>query len=305
MKPISRRTTEPPSSFAPDPLVANARGSRGQRHQAKKSLGQNFLIDPNIQRKIVEAIEPRPDDEVLEIGPGRGALTQYLAGRVRRLVLVELDDVLAATLTERYAADPTVSVVHADILAVPLESITNSPGELKVIGNIPYNITTPILFHLLERRPVPRHIVLMVQREVADRILADPGGRDYGALAVGVRTVASVERVLNVGRGAFRPAPEVDSTVIRVVPHVPPRLEPSQEAAVRALTRIAFGRRRKQFQRILRDALGLDPADIRETEASTGLDLRNRPETFSPEQFVLLADHLVSAGRLNPDPGPN
>jgi 16S rRNA (adenine1518-N6/adenine1519-N6)-dimethyltransferase len=257
--------------------------------RAKKSLGQNFLVDPNLQRKIVEAIDPGPDDEVLEIGPGPGALTRHLAPRVRRLVLVELDDELARRLAEQYADNPAVRVVNADFLDVRLEDLTAEPAALKVIGNIPYNITTPILFALLERRPRPREVVLMVQREVADRILAAPGGKTFGALAVGVQSVADVARVINVGRQAFRPMPDVESTVIRIVPHAPPRLDPASEADLRDLTRAAFGQRRKQFQRILRDAYGLSPDRVREIERSTGFDLARRPETFAPEHFVILA----------------
>ncbi len=268
-------------------------GSRpNDRHGAKKSLGQNFLVDPNLQRKIVAAIHPGPDDEILEIGPGRGALTGHLAGQARRLTLVELDDRLAAALTDRYADDPSVVVLHADFLQVDLDSVSADPAELKVIGNIPYNITTPIIFHLLERRPRPREIVLMIQREVADRILAEPGGKTYGALAVGVRLVASVERVVNVGRAAFRPAPDVDSTVIRITPFHPPRLTPELEISVRTLTRIAFGQRRKQLQRILRDAFQLSHEEVEGLAAATGLDLRARPETLAPEEFVRLAGVL-------------
>lgn len=261
-------------------------------HRARKSLGQNFLVDPNLQRKIVAAIDPNPDDEVLEIGPGRGALTRHLAGSVRRLVLCELDDGLVARLRREYADVPSVEIVHGDILELEIERITADPRRLKVIGNIPYNITTPIIFHLLERHDRPLLIVLMIQREVADRILAEPGNRTYGALAVGVRSVARVERVMNVGRAAFRPAPEVESTVIRISPIHPPPLEPGAETALRRLTRRTFGQRRKQLQRTLRDAYTLTPEALAAVEAATGLDLRARPETLSPEQFIRLARAL-------------
>jgi 16S rRNA (adenine1518-N6/adenine1519-N6)-dimethyltransferase len=249
-------------------------------------------VDANIQRRIVQSISPSASDEVMEIGPGPGALTRHLAGRVRRLVLVELDDSLAARLREEYAGDPSVQVVHADVLDVPLESVSANPAALKVIGNIPYNITTPILFSLLERRPRPREIVLMIQREVADRILAPPGSKTYGALAVGVRAVADAFRVLNVSREAFRPVPDVMSSVIRIVPHDPPRLSPEDEEALRRLTRAAFGQRRKQFQRILRDAYGMSPEQVAELERELGVDLRDRPETFGPERFIDLARAL-------------
>ncbi|MEX0911897.1 MAG: 16S rRNA (adenine(1518)-N(6)/adenine(1519)-N(6))-dimethyltransferase RsmA [Gemmatimonadota bacterium] len=267
-------------------------------HRPKKSLGQNFLTDPNLQRKIVRAIDPSPLDEVLEIGPGTGALTRHLVGNVRRLVLIELDDVLARRLAEEFAGNPSVEVLHADFLDVPLERISRDPSRLKVIGNIPYNITTPIIFALLERRPRPAEIVLMVQREVADRILAGPGTKTYGALAVGVQAVASVLRVVNVARTAFRPPPDVDSTVIRITPAHPPALDPATESALRTLTRAAFGQRRKQFQRILRDAFALDPCRIEELTAATGLDLRDRPERVSPADFIRLTRALVDAGGI-------
>lgn len=267
---------------------------RGEPPRAKRSLGQNFLVDTNIQRKIVDALGAGPEDQVLEIGPGRGALTRHLAGRVGRLVLVELDDELVPLLREEFAGDPSVEVVHADVLEVSLDDLFADPGAARVIGNIPYNITTPILFSLLERRPRPRDVVLMVQREVADRIVAEAGSKTYGALAVGVQTVADAERVLHVGRKSFRPVPDVESTVVRVTPHRPPRLTPEEEREVRALTRAAFGQRRKQFQRILRDAYRLSPEVLEEVERELDVDLRARPETFTPEAFVALARALAA-----------
>lgn len=257
--------------------------------RAKRSLGQNFLIDANIQRKIVAALEPGPDDEVMEIGPGVGALTKHLAGTVKRLVLVELDNDLAARLRDEFAGDPSVEVINQDVLEVPLERVSSDPASLKVIGNIPYNITTPILFSLLERRPRPRQIVLMVQREVADRILEPAGSKTYGALAVGVQAVADVSRVMNVSRDAFRPVPDVMSSVVRIVPHQPPRLMPEEETALRELTRAAFQQRRKQFQRILRDAYHLSPEQVEEVGRAAGMDLVQRPETFPPQKFIDLA----------------
>jgi 16S rRNA (adenine1518-N6/adenine1519-N6)-dimethyltransferase len=264
--------------------------------RAKRALGQNFLIDPNVQRKIVAALEAGPGDEVLEIGPGVGALTRHLAGKVRRLVLVELDNDLAARLREEFAGDPTVEVLNEDVLEVPLERISADPGRLKVIGNIPYNITTPILFGLLERRPRPAVIVLMVQREVADRILEPAGSKTYGALAVGVQAVADVSRVMNVSRDAFRPVPDVMSSVVKIVPHNPPRLTPEEEAGLRELTRAAFQQRRKQFQRILRDAYDLSIDQVEEVGRAAGMDLVQRPETFPPQKFIDLARVLRERG---------
>jgi 16S rRNA (adenine1518-N6/adenine1519-N6)-dimethyltransferase len=264
--------------------------------RAKRALGQNFLVDPNVQRKIVTALGAGPLDEVLEIGPGVGALTRHLAGKVRRLVLVELDNDLAARLAEEFAGEPRVEVINEDVLEVPLERISEDPARLKVIGNIPYNITTPILFGLLERRPRPAAIVLMVQREVADRILEPAGSKTYGALAVGVQSVADVSRVMNVSRDAFRPIPDVMSTVVRIVPHDPPRLTVEDEAALRELTRAAFQQRRKQFQRILRDAWDLSVDEVADVGRAAGMDLVQRPETFPPQKFIDLARVLRDRG---------
>jgi 16S rRNA (adenine1518-N6/adenine1519-N6)-dimethyltransferase len=266
------------------------------RHRAKRSLGQNFLVDPNLQRRIVEAIEPAPDDEVLEIGPGQGALTRHLVGRVRRLVLVELDNELAARLRAEFAGRDDVHLVHADVLEVPLEQLSAEPARLKVIGNIPYNITTPILFSLLERRPRPREIVLMVQREVADRILAAPGSKTFGALAVGVQSVARAELVLHVGRKAFRPVPDVESSVVRIRPFDPPPLDAEDESGLRLLTRAAFGQRRKQLQRILRDAYSASTDDVARLEARLGIGFAARPETLSPQQFIELQRAIRELG---------
>jgi 16S rRNA (adenine1518-N6/adenine1519-N6)-dimethyltransferase len=265
--------------------------------RARRSLGQNFLVDPNIQKKIVAAIQPRPDDEVLEIGPGHGALTDHLAGTVRRLVVVELDRDLAHRLEQRFAGRTDVRVLNRNILDTPLNALSDNPAALKVLGNIPYYITTPILFHLLRREARPAHIVLMVQREVAERITATHGA-NYGALSVGVLAVARVERLFHVGRNAFRPVPNVDSTVIRITPIRPFPLAEHEEADLRSLTQAAFGWRRKQLQRTLRSApdFGLDVAAITRLEARTGIDLDRRPETLVPADLIRLARELRDAG---------
>jgi 16S rRNA (adenine1518-N6/adenine1519-N6)-dimethyltransferase len=260
---------------------------------AKKSLGQNFLVDGNLQRKIVQGLNPGPNDEILEVGPGRGALTQHLAGRCRNLILVELDRELARELSHEYEAAPGVRIVQGDILQIPLQTLSSNVHELKVVGNIPYNITSPLLFHLLSR-PRPKEIVLMVQREVGHRILAEAGTRAFGALTVGVRTIAEVERLFNVPASAFRPVPAVDSVVLRIRPHRPSPLSQAQEEHLRELTRQAFQHRRKQFQSILRRRphRPLEREEIAALEDATGFDLRRRPETFSPGDFVRLSEAL-------------
>lgn len=274
------------------------RGSPGERapHRPRRSLGQNFLVDRGIQRRIVEALGAGPGDEVLEIGPGRGALTDHLEGSVGRLVLVELDDRLAADLAARFAGRTDVEVIHGDILQVPPASVTLRPRDLRVVGNIPYNLTTPILFHVL-KDPRPQVVLVMVQEEVADRIVADPGGKAYGALAVGIQAVARAERVLRVPRGAFRPVPRVDSAVVRITPLDPPPLAPEEEGPFRELVRACFQWRRKQLGTILRGHGGLDLQEGAGEGAleRLGIDPRRRPETLSPEEFLELLRALPAA----------
>ncbi len=263
--------------------------------RAKRSLGQNFLVDPNIQRRIVDAVEPRPEDTVVEIGPGRGALTDHLAGRAGHLVAVELDDALAAALEDRFAGREDVTVVHSDVLEWdPSAALAGAP--VRVVGNIPYNITSLIIFRLLEWRPAPTRIILLMQREVADRLVAPPGGKEYGALTVGVRAVATVERLFQVGRGAFRPAPNVDSTVVRIEPG--PGLEPGSAERLRSLTRAAFGLRRKQLQKILRTApeYGLSTEEAHAVLTEVGLRPEERPEALDPAAFIELAAALMRRG---------
>ncbi|MGK7312181.1 MAG: 16S rRNA (adenine(1518)-N(6)/adenine(1519)-N(6))-dimethyltransferase RsmA [Candidatus Longimicrobiales bacterium M2_2A_002] len=274
--------------------------------RARRSLGQNFLVDPNLQRKIVDAVEPGPDDTVIEIGPGQGALTDRLAGAAGRLVAVELDDRLAEDLARRFDDDPSVSIIHADFLE--WEPGDLATRETRVVGNIPYNITSPLLFRLLEWRPAPERIVVMVQREVADRILAEPGEKAYGALTVGVRAVADVERLFHVGRAAFRPVPGVDSTVLEIRPRGEQPDEADFDRAagrLRALTRAAFGLRRKQLQKILRIApgYGLDPEAAEAVLAEVGVEPAARPETLDPDTFVALADALARRGYPSGEPG--
>ncbi len=266
--------------------------------RAKKSLGQHFLVDQNIQRKIVEALDPQPHDSVLEIGPGTGALTRRLAGQVHRLVAIELDRDLARALQLEFAGRDDVVILHGDVLHFDLADVGSDAARLKVAGNIPYNITSPLIFRLLEHDYRPAEIVIMVQREVAERILAPPGDREYGALSVGVRSVASVQRLFHVGRSAFRPVPRVDSTVLRITPYRAEPLTADEEKDLRSLTRAAFGWRRKQLQKILRSApgYGLDATAVNGLSRETGIDLDARPEQLAPEDFITLARALRLRG---------
>ena len=259
-------------------------------------------MDRNLARRIVGEVRVAPGETVLEIGPGRGALTRGLAREVARaggrLVLVELDDHLARELEATYGEREDVTVLHRDVLTVDLDEVTGDPGSLKVVGNIPYNVTSPILFHLLTP-PRPREILIMVQKEVADRLLAEPGTGEFGALTVGVRSVARVEAVLRVPPGAFRPRPRVDSRVVRIIPRDPPPLERDEEGRLRELTRALFQWRRKQLGKILRDHpdLSLEPDAVAAVLEAGGARPTDRPENVSPQGFIAMAAALPPRSR--------
>lgn len=268
----------------------------------KRSLSQNFLVDHNIRRKLIETLDAASDDTVLEVGPGHGELSELLVGRVARLVLVEKDDRLAPELAKRWADRDDVDVVHGDALDVDLsalvadgESSTSPSGAdsgLRVISNVPYAITSPLLFRLLEVRPFPVRIVVLVQEEVARRIVADPGGKEYGALTVGIQVRAAAERAFGVSRSCFRPVPEVDSAAVVLTPREGPSV--AELEAVRRLVRAAFSRRRKQLRTILRSAPGYDLSRDAADAVLEGLGIapRARPETLAPEEFLALAARL-------------
>ncbi len=262
--------------------------------RARRSLSQNFLVDPNLQRKIVGELEAGPADLVVEIGPGHGELSQHLVGTVERLVLIEKDRDLAADLEGRWGARRDVEVLAADALEVDLEGVGQGGRTLRIVSNLPYNVTSPLLFRLLEVRPPPARIVVMVQKEVGERIVADPGSKTYGALSVGVQAVANAELRFVVRRAAFRPVPDVDSVVLRIDPD-PERVAALDPAALRRVTRVVFSMRRKQLQKILRTApeLGFegDPARLL---GELGLEPAVRPERVSPAAFVRLARALGS-----------
>jgi 16S rRNA (adenine1518-N6/adenine1519-N6)-dimethyltransferase len=261
--------------------------------RAKRSLSQNFLVDGNLQRRVVQELEGQPDDVVLEIGPGHGELSQHLVGTVARLVLVEKDESLAAELAARWGDREDVHVVVGDALELDLLTCLPGTGSYRLISNVPYNITSPLLFAFLDLSPSPRRIVVTVQREVADRIVARPGNKTYGALSVGVQARAAARVAFRIGRRAFRPVPDVDSAVVSIEPRPGP-LTASDATALRTLTRTAFGRRRKQLQKILRTSpeYALPLELVQRVCADLGLDPRARPEALSPDEFVALARRL-------------
>lgn len=250
--------------------------------RARKRFGQHFL-EPAWVRKLVDAIDPKPDDTFIEVGPGHGALTRPLAQRAKGVVAYEIDRDLAAELRATMA--PNVTVVEGDFLNQELRTQNLEPGPLRVAGNLPYNVASPILFRLVDwsRRGVPLvDATVMLQREVAARLAAEPGSREYGVLTVLIRHRADVDRLLTLPPGAFRPSPKVQSAVVRLRFH-PPDPPVPDEAALERLVKQAFAHRRKTLANsLLKGQTPLAPL-IPE------IDLRRRPETLSIAEFARLA----------------
>jgi 16S rRNA (adenine1518-N6/adenine1519-N6)-dimethyltransferase len=258
--------------------------------RAKRRLGQHFLSDSRILERIADALGASEQDTVLEIGAGPGGLTGALAERAGRLVAIEKDAELVPALRARF---PGVTVVEGDALELDWHALAGA-GAL-VAGNIPYNITSPLLDKALVP-PRPPRIVFLVQKEVADRVTAEPGGGTYGALTVGVQAVARAERLFVVPAGAFHPRPKVDSAVLRLTPLDPPLVPDPEVPLFRRLVVGIFGFRRKQLGRGIRELTGWPPDRAAAALRRANIDSAARPETLSPAAFVRLLGALVDGG---------
>jgi 16S rRNA (adenine1518-N6/adenine1519-N6)-dimethyltransferase len=258
--------------------------------RAKRRLGQHFLTDPRILGRIADALGAGPADTVLEIGPGPGGLTGALAERAGRLVAIEKDADLVPALQARF---PAATIVEADALEADWHALAG--GRFLAVGNIPYNITSPLLDKALAP-PRPDRIVFLVQKEVADRVTAPPGGEDYGALSVGVQAVARAERLFTVPAGAFQPRPKVDSAVLRLTPLPEPVVTDAEREPFRRLVVGLFGFRRKQLLRGLRELTGWDADRVGALLRGVGLEPTARPETVSPRGYAALLRALVDGG---------
>jgi 16S rRNA (adenine1518-N6/adenine1519-N6)-dimethyltransferase len=252
-------------------------------HRARKRFGQNFLVDPGIVRRIVACIDPRADDTLIEIGPGLGALTQALLERVGHLEVVEIDRDLASRLEQRYPRE-RLSVHVGDALEFDFAALG---AALRVVGNLPYNISSPLLFRLLDYAASIRDIHVMLQREVVERMIAPAGTREYGRLTVMLGYRFAIERLFRVPAGAFRPQPKVESAFARLRPLEPLPLEARDQACFRRLVAAAFSQRRKT----LRNALAgiADETQMR----AVGIDPQARGETLTVTQYVMLANAVA------------
>ena len=261
----------------------------------QKKFGQNFLIDTHVLDKIISAAGITGDDCVLEIGPGIGTMTQYLAEHAGKVVAVEIDTNLLPILDETLKGYSNVTVINSDILKLDMNQLVdeyNDGRPIKVVANLPYYITTPIIMGLFESNVPIDNITVMVQKEVADRMQVGPGSKDYGALSVWIQSYVRVEWGFVVGPGAFNPPPKVDSAVVTFIP-LPRERHPADPKALSSILKLCFQLRRKQLQSILRRAGRDDTAAALER---LGIAPEARPETLTPEQFQQLAGIFGRSG---------
>ena len=256
----------------------------------KKSLGQNFLHDANVARKIVRALHLQHEDRVLEIGPGKGALTSLLLLEVPRLTAIELDNELSEQLKFRFG--DTLTLYHEDVLKVDLHSIaSHSNSKFRVVGNIPYNITSPILFWIIDSSDVVADCTLMMQREVAQRLVARRRSKEYGILSVFAQYYSTPKLLFTVSPGSFYPVPDVMSAVVSLDFETPHGVRAADDATFRTLVRATFGKRRKTLRNGLR-SLNVPVPFIH----SPSIDLDRRPEELTVDEFVALANEITENG---------
>lgn len=252
---------------------------------AKKRLGQNFLYDPSILKRIMQVARLSPEDTVVEIGPGHGRLTALLAGQVKKVIAIELDRELYERLVDELSRYKNIELMHGDALKYQYETL----DEFKVVANIPYYITTPIIFKLLEYRDRVRSITITLQKEVAARIVARPGGKEYGVLSIMIKYYGKSELEFIVPKGAFRPVPKVDSAVVHIGLYEKPLVSVKDEGLFFRVIKAAFSQRRK----ILANALKPISHDIKEKLLLAGIEPVRRAETLSIEEFARLSEILA------------
>jgi 16S rRNA (adenine1518-N6/adenine1519-N6)-dimethyltransferase len=280
------------------------RAGVSERRPSKPKLGQHFLVDSTAARRIVEALGDISQSTVLEIGPGRGALTSLLARRARRLIAIELDRVLAAQLRMNFSQEPNVEIIEGDVLAIDFDTlfgpkpgstrpgINHQPEQVRVVGNLPYFITSDILLRLFEFRQYFELIVLLVQREVAERLAAAPGRSEYGLLSATAQLYARVEKMLTLPPGAFSPPPKVDSTVVRLM--MAPKIESLgvPEAEFIGFLKLAFGQKRKTLSNNLKARYA--PKPLRAAFEEAGVKPTVRAEALSLEKTAALYRALTA-----------
>lgn len=263
----------------------------------QKKFGQNFLVDRHVLNKIIEASHITKDDVVIEIGPGIGSLTQELAEHAKQVIAIEIDQQLIPILEDTLSAYDNITILNEDVLKVDLVKLakeTNNGKPIKVVANLPYYITTPIIMGLFESHVPVESITVMVQKEVADRMKADPGTKDYGALSLAVQYYSKPYIVANVPPNCFMPRPKIGSAVIRLTGHTTKPVDVKDEKLMFRLIRASFGQRRKTLINSLYNHLKdiYDKEPLKEAIESTGLQINIRGEALSLEAFAALANAL-------------
>jgi 16S rRNA (adenine1518-N6/adenine1519-N6)-dimethyltransferase len=266
--------------------------------QPRKELGQHFLADPHAVDRLVEIVAPCAGQTIVEFGAGLGVLTERFLDAGARVVAIELDDALARVLEAELGARPGFRLLHADLARVSVPALCRELGvpDLRLAGNLPYQLTSHVLFGVLELEAHLHDAVFMVQREVAERIVASPGTREYGILSVLLRAYHAVDIAMRLKPGAFLPPPRVDSAVIRLRPRpAGPALGWEERHALARLVKSVFNERRKVLRNTLKKFYALDDAAVAATAAASGIDCRRRPETLAVEEFVRLLHALPAS----------
>lgn len=255
-------------------------------HRPRKRFGQHFLHDAGVVSHIIETFSPRADEHVVEIGPGPGVLTHKLAGTVAKLVAVEIDRDLAATLKTAFAEKNHVEIHEADALKFDYCTLALKDQSLRIIGNLPYNISTPLIFHLFDQAHCIRDMLFMLQKEVVDRICAKPGNKDYGRLSVMAQWQCDVEHLFTVPAGAFTPPPKVESAIVRLKPYQQKPYPLKDYNRFAQLVQAAFSQRRKTLRNSIKTFMAADQIK------KVLVDPTRRAETLSVEEFVTLANSM-------------
>ncbi len=275
--------------------------------RAKRSLGQNFLVGSHYPQRIIHSVNPHPNETIIEIGPGHGALTKLLVESGVTLIAIEFDSELIPPLQERFGQDAKFRLIEADALAVEFRDLIEPVAHARVVANLPYYISTPILQRLIEQRRCISEMTLMLQREVAERVVAEPGGKEYGFLSVLAQFYCETAKLFDVPPGAFRPAPKVWSSVVRLRVREQPAASVEDEALFIELTKVLFAQRRKTILNNLRAGkkrIGLSPeVQIAVLLERLGLDPQRRAETLSVVEIAGLADAVRVADKDVRAPG--
>ena len=264
-----------------------------EKFRFKKQFGQNFISDDHLLAKIVEAAEITPEDVVIEIGPGAATLTAALAEKAAQVIAIEIDKDLFPIIERRMAGYSNFELVAGDAMKVDFDTLAAKYGakRYKVVANLPYYITTPIVMRFLEEGFRVSKLVIMVQQEVADRFLANPGTKAYGAITAAINYYGSVSRAFNVPRTMFTPRPEVDSSIVKIKCYENKPFEADDDKLLRRVIKAAFGQRRKTLNNALK-ALNLPKDELDKALQRTGIDAARRGETLSVEEFVCLSNAI-------------